>query len=110
MSEADVAAMSSVESVVDPGERTIVRTGLHPVAFGGALGMAISVVFGIALLWPGICVAGKRWHDRGKSAWWMLISIVPIVGLIWVFVENGCLRGAVGPNAYGPDPLLNDLA
>ena len=46
----DVAAMSSVESVVDPGERTIVRTGLHPVAFGGALGMALFIGLVVALL------------------------------------------------------------
>ncbi len=24
---------------------------------------------------------------------------------IWAFVEFGCLRGTVGPNQYGPDPL-----
>jgi uncharacterized membrane protein YhaH (DUF805 family) len=24
---------------------------------------------------------------------------------IWAFVELGCLRGTVGPNQYGPDPL-----
>ena len=87
----------------------LVVSGLG-VVIGGALGNAIAFIFGIALIWPGICVSGKRWHDRDKSAWWMLISLVPIIGIIWAFVENGCLRGTVGPNAFGPDPLLDDIA
>ena len=32
------------------------------------------------------------------------LAIFIIVGL-WFFVELGCLRGTVGPNQYGPDPL-----
>jgi uncharacterized membrane protein YhaH (DUF805 family) len=28
---------------------------------------------------------------------------------IWAFVELGCLRGTVGPNQYGPDPLQGRL-
>ena len=27
--------------------------------------------------------------------------------MIWAFVELGCLRGTIGPNQYGPDPLGN---
>jgi membrane protein YdbS with pleckstrin-like domain len=42
--------MSSVESVVGPEEPTVVRTGLHPVAFGGALGMALFIGLVVALL------------------------------------------------------------
>ncbi|MGH6768443.1 MAG: DUF805 domain-containing protein [Xanthobacteraceae bacterium] len=35
-------------------------------------------------------------------------SLLSLVGFgvgIWAFVELGCLRGTVGPNQYGPDPL-----
>lgn len=28
-----------------------------------------------------------------------------LAGAIWMFVELGCLRGTVGPNRFGPDPL-----
>jgi uncharacterized membrane protein YhaH (DUF805 family) len=47
----------------------------------------------------------KRWHDRDKSGWWILIGFVPIIGGIWAFIECGCLRGTDGPNQFGPDPL-----
>jgi uncharacterized membrane protein YhaH (DUF805 family) len=57
------------------------------------------------MIWPSICIYGKRFHDRDKSAWWILISFVPIVGVIWLSVECGLLQGTDGPNRFGPDPL-----
>ena len=61
-------------------------------------------VVGIALIYFHVCVQGKRWHDRGKSAWWVLIAFIPLVGAIWVIVECGCLAGSPEPNEYGPAP------
>jgi hypothetical protein len=46
----------------------------------------------------------KRYHDRDKSAWWILICLLPIIGGIWQLIELGCLRGTEGSNDYGPDP------
>ena len=57
----------------------------------------------IVLLWPCAAVAAKRWHDRDKSGWWVLITLVPVLGLLWSLVENGLLRGTIGPNRYGAD-------
>jgi uncharacterized membrane protein YhaH (DUF805 family) len=62
-------------------------------------------VFGIVALWISIAVAVKRYHDRNKSGWWVLIVFVPIIGGIWYLIECGFLRGTPGPNDYGPDPL-----
>lgn len=47
----------------------------------------------------------KRWHDLDKSGWWVLINFIPIVGGLWCLVECGFLKGTVGPNRFGPDPL-----
>jgi len=90
------------------------------------------VIAGIALLVPiyvGLAIGAKRLHDREISAWWLAVFyLVPGVldgigakvgsegmafvlslgGLaisIWAFVVLGCLRGTIGPNRYGPDPL-----
>ncbi len=63
------------------------------------------LVVNLLLLWPALAISAKRWHDRGKSAWWMLVLLVPVVGWIWSLVENGCLRGHAGANRYGADPL-----
>ena len=63
------------------------------------------IVFFLLFFWTGLCINGKRWHDRDKSAWWILIGLIPGIGLIWVIVENGCLQGTQGPNRFGDDPL-----
>jgi uncharacterized membrane protein YhaH (DUF805 family) len=54
-------------------------------------------------LWPCIAVAVKRWHDRDKSGWWILLNLVPVIGLAWSLLENGFLRGTPGPNRFGQD-------
>jgi len=58
----------------------------------------------IPLIWILLAVQVKRWHDRDKSGWWVLIQLIPIIGPIWAFIETGCLRGTVGANSFGPDP------
>ena len=57
----------------------------------------------LLILWPSIAIAVKRWHDRDKSGWWVLIIVVPLIGLLWTLIANGLLRGTVGPNRFGPD-------
>jgi uncharacterized membrane protein YhaH (DUF805 family) len=65
----------------------------------------------LLLLWPAIAISAKRWHDRDRSAWWVLVALVPVVGWLWMLVDNGFLRGTPGPNRFGPpepapDPWL----
>ncbi len=43
------------------------------------------------LLWPLLAVQTKRWHDRDKSAWWLLVGMIPVVGWLWALIENGFL-------------------
>ncbi|HXQ14665.1 MAG TPA: DUF805 domain-containing protein [Caulobacteraceae bacterium] len=50
------------------------------------------------------CLRIKRWHDRDKSAIWVLIGVVPFVGWLWSFLECGLLEGTPGPNRYGLSP------
>jgi uncharacterized membrane protein YhaH (DUF805 family) len=71
----------------------------------GPVGGLILLIVYILALWVGLAVAAKRWHDRNKSAWWILIVFVPVVGGLWYLVECGFLRGTTGTNKYGPDPL-----
>ena len=62
----------------------------------------LSGLFGLATIIPSILVDIKRWHDRDKSGWWVLIVLVPIIGWIWFIVEIGFLKGTPGPNRFGP--------
>ena len=51
---------------------------------------------------PSIIVYIKRFHDRDKSGWWVLIGLIPIIGAIWLLIELGFLKGTDGPNRFGP--------
>ena len=61
-------------------------------------------VLSIILLWPSLAVQAKRWHDRDKSAWWILINFVPIIGFFWALIENGFLPGTTSENRFGEAP------
>lgn len=62
-------------------------------------------VANLLLLWPTLALSAKRWHDRDKSAWWLLVNLVPLVGWLWALVENGGLRGSAGGNRFGRPPV-----
>jgi uncharacterized membrane protein YhaH (DUF805 family) len=72
---------------------------------GAELAMILFYLVVLVMLWPSIALGVKRFHDRNKSGWWVLISLVPIIGGIWYLVECGFLEGTKGPNQFGPDPL-----
>ena len=82
-------------------------TFVTSILFGSqsAVTTFVQAVVALVLLIPSLAVAVKRYHDRNKSGWWILIVFIPIVGLIWYIVELGFLPGTPGPNRYGPDPL-----
>jgi uncharacterized membrane protein YhaH (DUF805 family) len=64
----------------------------------------ISTLAGLALILPGIAISIRRLHDLDRSGWWYLLVFVPLVGGIILLIWN-CMRGTVGPNRFGPDPL-----
>ena len=89
----------------------------------------------LVLAYPAYAVMAKRFQDRAKPGTYaaiivginILYSLLVVIGLvgatgggnpigvvfglvllaigIWVLIELGILRGTVGDNAYGPDPL-----
>ena len=69
----------------------------------GAAGMLLPLL-GLAILWPALAVQAKRWHDVDKSAWWILIGLVPLVGGLIALVFNGFIAGTPGTNRYGNPP------
>jgi uncharacterized membrane protein YhaH (DUF805 family) len=63
----------------------------------------ISILYSLAVLIPSLAVAIRRLHDVGKSGWWLLISLVPLIGAIWLLVLY-IRDGQPGENQYGPNP------
>jgi uncharacterized membrane protein YhaH (DUF805 family) len=60
----------------------------------------------LALLLPFLSVSVRRLHDLGKSGWWLLIAIIPIVNFIGIFViiVFTLIEGEEQPNQYGEVP------
>jgi len=54
---------------------------------------------------PGIAVSVRRLHDIGKSGWWTLIGLIPLIGTI-ILIVFFCTEGNVGINEFGSDPKL----
>ena len=49
----------------------------------------------------------RRLHDTGRSGWWLLIGLIPIIGVI-VLLIFFVLDSQVGTNEYGPSPKITD--
>ena len=72
----------------------------------------IGMLFGLAVLIPGLALGTRRLHDINKSGWWLLMwfgiflirfgifLIVPVIVLIAWHTK----RSDEGTNKYGPDP------
>ncbi len=63
----------------------------------------IATLASLALLIPAFCVTVRRLHDTDRSAWWLLLVLIPLLGWIALFVFY-CLDGTPGPNRFGADP------
>jgi uncharacterized membrane protein YhaH (DUF805 family) len=61
------------------------------------------LVLALGLLVPSIAATTRRLHDTGRSGWWQLISLVPIVGAI-ILIVLCALPGQAQANSYGPPP------
>ncbi|MDU4267847.1 MAG: DUF805 domain-containing protein [Enterobacter hormaechei] len=45
----------------------------------------------------------RRLHDTDRSAWWLLLLLIPLIGWIVILIFN-CQSGTPGENRFGPDP------
>jgi uncharacterized membrane protein YhaH (DUF805 family) len=65
------------------------------------IGILTAISYLVHLI-PGLAVAIRRFHDSNKSAWTMLLALVPFVNFYLFYLL--CRRGTQGPNSYGPSP------
>jgi len=76
---------------------TLMRSSIYMVFFG------LAFLYALGVLVPGLAVSVRRLHDTGKSGWFILLCLIPIVGGIIVLVLL-CLDSTPGDNQYGPNP------
>ena len=68
--------------------------------FSPDAGQPVSMVVSLALLLPNLAVVVRRLHDTDRSGWWLLLSLIPLLGtlvLLYFFVQ----RGTEGSNRFG---------
>ena len=92
-----------------------------------------AIAVGSVAIVSSCAIAARRLHDRGKSSKWLflfygvpmliwifpcyllpdmlalMIGVADVVIVGWQVIELGLMRGSVGTNDYGPDPLLANL-
>ena len=84
-----------VASVID---RAIGFTYSDLTIGGGWLATIAWIVF----LVPNLAVAVRRLHDTGRSGWWLLIGLVPLIG--WIVLLYFFVLDSENDNQYGPYP------
>lgn len=60
-------------------------------------------IYFLGVLVPSLAVAVRRLHDTGKSGWFLLLTLIPLVGGIIVLVFLAT-EGTPTPNEHGPSP------
>lgn len=73
---------------------------------GGILG----TIFSLATIVPSLGLLARRLHDVGKSGWFFLIILIPLVGIIWLLVLL-FTDGVAETNKWGLNPKnpIDDL-
>jgi uncharacterized membrane protein YhaH (DUF805 family) len=74
-----------------------IRSGMS----GGGTG-PIQGILQLALLVPTLAVGARRLHDTGRSGWWQLIGLIPIIG--WIILIVFFVQDSQPANQYGPNP------
>ncbi|PKG58465.1 DUF805 domain-containing protein [Shewanella sp. Choline-02u-19] len=67
------------------------------------LGLGVlTFIFSLGLLIPSLSIGARRLHDTGRSGWWQLIGIIPLIGLIVLIVFY--VQDSHDENSYGDNP------
>lgn len=96
-----LAPVAILAAVVGPAAAGTEVVAQEPSAVD-VIAPILVALFAIAAVVMQIATGVTRCHDRGKSGFWMLLILVPVVGFIWWLVDLGILEGEEGPNKYGP--------
>ncbi len=60
-------------------------------------------LFSLAVLLPSLAAGARRLHDIGKSGWFQLLGLIPVLG--WILLIYWAVQpGDPGANQYGPPP------
>jgi len=79
---------------------------------GALIPIGLMMLYFLVILIPGIALVVRRFHDLNQSGWlylaFIVVGLIPLVGLLasLAMIIWFCMRGTVGPNKYGEDPVF----
>jgi uncharacterized membrane protein YhaH (DUF805 family) len=75
-------------------------TGTMSMTYGIGL---LGCIYSLLVLIPSIAVGVRRLHDTDRSGWWLLLALVPFIGII-VLIVFFVMDSTPGDNRFGPNP------
>lgn len=69
----------------------------------GTFGSVLTILWSLAVLLPTLGVSARRLHDINKTGWLILLSLIPLIGII-ILIIWWCREGDKEENQYGPAP------
>ncbi len=80
----------------------IISVALSVLSFG-----ILETLYALAVFIPSMAVSVRRLHDTGRSGWWLLVGLVPFIGIL-VLIYFFVLDSQPGSNQYGPNPKMGE--
>lgn len=90
-------------SFVLNGVLQAIGRGIDSTKAPGSFLVLIGAIIALAMLLPTLAVGVRRLHDTGRSGWWMLLSLIPLIGTIWLIIY--WVGDTKPPNQWGEGPL-----
>ncbi|OOH89288.1 hypothetical protein BMT54_06885 [Pasteurellaceae bacterium 15-036681] len=94
---------------------SVIDVAIGTIDYQSGLGI-ISGIYTLAVFIPSLAVTVRRLHDTGRSGWWLLITLLPLIGLIVLLVfmcmdsqSGNALDSTTGSNKYGENPKIKDI-
>lgn len=92
-------ALAALTGAAVYSQSALAAAGMIPANMADPVSLVL--VLAAPVVWISFCLLVKRWHDRGRSGWWVLVALVPVLGQLWALVDCGLLPGTAGGNKYG---------
>ncbi len=82
----------------------IILDNLLGITIGAGSFGPLYALYGLTMFIPTWAVSVRRLHDSDKSGWMMLISVIPLIGSIWILILMA-KSGDPSANSYGPSSV-----
>lgn len=83
----------------------IISIALSIVEVIADLSSILTGLYSLATLLPSLAVGTRRLHDTGRSGWWQLLGLIPLIGAI-ILIVFMCQDSQKHDNKYGSNPKM----